>query len=212
MKTFRPYEPDQLLLMPPSLGDWVPEDHLARFVSDLVDTLDLSAIEDTYTEERGYPPYHPCMMVKVLLYGYCTGIYSSRRMAEKLVDSVAFRFLAAGNQPDFRTISDFRKRHEVALSGLFEQVLKVCRESGLVKLGRVALDGTKIKANASKHKAALEAEAREKARAEGKDPETAEPPAKAQRNFTDPESKIQKTHDGFIQGYNAQVAVDDTFQ
>src|SRR3989442_2741341 len=153
MKTFRPYEPDQLLLMPPSLADWVPEDHLARFVSDLVDTLDLSAIEDTYTEERGYPPYHPCMMVKVLLYGYCTGIYSSRRMAEKLLDSVAFRFLAAGNQPDFRTISDFRKRHEVALSGLFEQVLKGCRESGLVKLGRVALDGTKIKANASKHKA-----------------------------------------------------------
>jgi len=275
MKTFRPYEPDQLLLMPPSLGDWVPEDHLARFVSDLVDTLDLSAIEGTYTEERGYPPYHPCMMVKVLLYGYCTGIYSSRRMAEKLVDSVAFRFLAAGNQPDFRTISDFRKRHEVALSGLFEQVLKVCRESGLVKLGRVALDGTKIKANASKHKAmsysrmvekeaalrreikemfrqaeaidreedrrygpdrrgdelpeelarretrlkkireakaALEAEAREKAAAEGKDPKTAKPPAKAQRNFTDPESKIQKTNDGCIQGYNAQIAVDDAFQ
>ncbi|MGH9797924.1 MAG: IS1182 family transposase [Candidatus Polarisedimenticolia bacterium] len=275
MKTFRPYEPDQLLLMPPSLGDWVPEDHLARFVSDLADTLDLSAIEDTYLEERGYPPYHPCMMVKVLLYGYCTGIYSSRRMAEKLVDSVAFRFLAAGNQPDFRTISDFRKRHEVALSGLFEQVLKVCRESGLVKLGRVALDGTKIKANASKHKAmsyarmvekeavlrreikemfrqadaidreedrrygpdrrgdelpeelarresrlkkireakaALEAEARQKAAAEGKNPKEAKPPAKAQRNFTDPESKIQKTNDGFIQGYNAQIAVDDTFQ
>ncbi len=253
----------------------MPEDHLARFVSDLVDTLDLSAIEDTYTEERGYPPYHPCMMVKVLVYGYCTGIYSSRRMAEKLVDSVAFRFLAAGNQPDFRTISDFRKRHEVALSGLFEQVLKVCRQSGLVKLGRVALDGTKIKANASKHKAmsyarmveketelrrqikemfrqadaidreedrrygpdrrgdelpeelarretrlkkireakaALEAEARDKAVAEGKDPKTAKPPAKAQRNFTDPESKIQKTSDGFIQGYNAQIAVDDAFQ
>src|SRR6266540_6870465 len=102
MKTFRPYEPDQMLLMPPSLGDWVPEDHLARFVSDLVDTLDLSAIEDTYTEERGYPPYHPCMMVKVLVYGYCTGIYSSRRMAEKLVDSVAFRFLAAGNRKSTR--------------------------------------------------------------------------------------------------------------
>src|SRR5258706_12634764 len=93
------------------------------------------------------------MMVKVLVYAYCTEIYSSRRMAEKLVDSVAFRFLAAGNQPDFRTISDFRKRHEVALSGLFEQVLKVCRESGLVKLGRVALGGTKIKANASENKA-----------------------------------------------------------
>src|SRR6266446_3734987 len=153
MKTFRPYEPDQMLLMPPSLQDWMPEDHLARFVSDLVDTLDLSAIEEVYTEERGYPPYHPCMMVKVLLYAYCTGTYSSRRITEKLQDSVAFRFLAAGNQPDFRTVSDFRKRHGEALSGLFEQVLKVCREAGMVKLGRVAIDGTKVKANASKHKA-----------------------------------------------------------
>jgi transposase len=275
MKTFRPYEPDQLLLMPPSLADWVPEDHLARFVSDLVDTLDLSAIEDTYAEERGYPPYHPCMMVKVLLYAYCTGTYSSRRIAEKLRDSVAFRYLAAGNQPDFRTISDFRKEHEEALSGLFEQVLKVCRASGLVKLGRVALDGTKIKANASKHKAmsygrmvekekvlrkeiqtilrraeaadaeedqrfgsdrsgeelpaelarretrlkkireakaALEAEARAEAEGKGDDPETAKPSAKAQQNFTDSESRIQKTADGFIQGYNAQVGVDDLFQ
>jgi len=153
MKIFRPYEPDQMLLLPPSLSDWVPEDHLARFVGDLVDTLDLSAIEDTYDEERGYPPYHPHMMTKVLLYAYCTGTYSSRRMAAKLHDSVAYRFLAAGNQPDFRTVSDFRKRHEEALSGLFEQVLRICRESGLVKLGRVAVDGTKIKANASKHKA-----------------------------------------------------------
>src|SRR5213594_939280 len=275
MKIFRPYEPDQMLLLPPSLSDWVPEDHLARFVGDLVDTLDLSAIEDTYDEERGYPPYHPRMMTKVLLYAYCTGTYSSRRMAAKLHDSVAYRFLGAGNQPDFRTISDFRKRHEEALSGLFEQVLVICRESGLVKLGRVAVDGTKIKANASKHKAmsygrmtekeaelrrqikemfrqadaidreedrrygpdrrgdelpeelarretrlkkireakaALEAEACEKAAAEGKDPKTAKPPAKAQRNFTDPESKIQKTNDGYIQGYNAQIAVDDTFQ
>ena len=250
MKTFRSYEPDQMLLLPPSLQDWVPEDHLARFVCDLVDTVDLSAIENTYDEERGYPPYHPCMMVKVLLYAYCTGTYSSRRMAEKLRDSVAYRFLAAGNQPDFRTMSDFRKRHEEALSWLFEQVLVICRESGLVKLGRVAVDGTKIKANASKHKAmsyarmvekeaalrteikemfrqaeaidreedrrygpdrrgdelpeelarresrlkkireakaALEAEARKKAAAEGKDPKTAKPASKAQRNFTDPE-------------------------
>jgi len=275
MKTFRPYEPDQMLLMPPSLAEWVPEDHLARFVGDLLDTMDLSAIEDAYDEERGYPPYHPCMMTKVLLYAYCTGTYSSRRMAAKLHDSVAYRFLAAGNQPDFRTISDFRKRHEEALSGLFEQVLVICRESGLVKLGRVAVDGTKIKANASKHKAmsygrmaeqeaalkkeikemfrqaeatdreedcrygpdrrgdelpeelarresrlkkireakaALEAAARKKAAAEGKDPEQSKPAAKDQHNFTDPESKIQKTNDGFIQGYNAQVAVDETFQ
>src|SRR5213594_218035 len=152
-KTFRPYEQDQMLLMPPALSDWVPEGHLARFVSDLVDTMDLSAIEDTYTEERGFPPYHPRMMVKVLLYGYCTGTYSSRRIADKLVDSVAFRFLAAGNEPDFRTVSDFRKRHGAAMSGLFDQVLRLCREAGLVKLGKVAIDGTKVKANASKHKA-----------------------------------------------------------
>jgi transposase len=274
-KTFRPYEPNQLLLLPPSLQDWVPDGHLARFVSDMIDTLDLSEIEDAYTEERGYPPYHPCMMVKLLMYGYCTGTYSSRRIAAKLRDSVAFRVLAAGNEPDFRTISDFRKRHGAALTRMFDQVLQVCREAGLVKLGRVAIDGTKIKANASKHKAmsygrmkeketaiqrevremleraekidreedrlygpdrrgdelpaelatregrlkkireakaALEAEARRKAEAEGKDPRDAKPPDKAQRNFTDPESKIQKTSDGFIQGYNAQVAVDDLFQ
>lgn len=274
-KTFRPYEPDQQLLLPPSLQDWVPQGHLARLVSDVVDTLDLSAIEDSYDEERGYPPYHPTMMVKLLVYGYCTGVYSSRRVAGKLQDSVAFRFLAAGNEPDFRTISDFRKRHGQALAGLFDQVLEMCREAGLVKLGRVAIDGTKIKANASKHKAmsygrmkqkesearrlakewlrraeqadaeedrlygrdlrgdelppelanresrlkkireakaALEAEARRKAEVEGKDPKQAKPPDKAQYNFTDPESRIQKTSDGFVQGYNAQVAVDDEFQ
>jgi len=274
-KTFRPYEPNQLLLLPPSLQDWVPDGHLARFVSDMIDTLDLSEIEDAYSEERGYPPYHPCMMVKLLMYGYCTGTHSSRRIAAKLKDSVAFRVLAAGNEPDFRTINDFRKRHGAALKRMFDQVLQVCREAGLVKLGRVAIDGTKIKANASKHKAmsysrmkeketaiqrevremfdradkidreedrlygpdrrgdelpaelatregrlkkireakaALEAEARRKAEAEGKDPRNAKPPDKAQRNFTDPESKIQKTSDGFIQGYNAQVAVDDLFQ
>ena len=274
-KTFRPYDPDQLLLMPPALADWVPEDHLARFVSDVVDTLDLMAIEETYAEERGYPPYHPQMMVKVLLYGYCTGIYSSRKIARQLTDSVAFRFLAAGNQPDFRTVSEFRKRHGAALAGLFQQGLRLCRRVGLVKLGQVAVDGTKIKANASKHKAmsyrrmqeadaaltaevaellrraeaadhdedarygpdlrgdelpaelarresrlakireakaALEADARTQAQAEGKPPDDARPPDKAQRNFTDPESKIQKTSDGFIQGYNAQVAVDATAQ
>lgn len=110
-KTFRPYDPDQMLLMPPSLADWVPEDHVARFVRDVVEALDLTAIEDTYMEERGYPPYDPRMMVSVLLYAYCTGTYSARKIATKLVDSVAFRFLAAGNQPDFRTISEFRRRH-----------------------------------------------------------------------------------------------------
>jgi transposase len=270
-KTFRPYDPDQMLLMPPSLADWVPEEHLARFVRDIVETLDLSTIEDAYMEERGYPPYDPRMMVTVLLYAYCTGTYSSRKIAAKLVDSVAFRFLAAGNQPDFRTISEFRRRHGEVLAALFTQGLRLCRRAGLVKLGRVAIDGTKIKANASKHKAmsygrmrtqeaaleqevrtllqqagavdrdedarhgrdqrgdelpaelarresrlqkireakaALEAEARAAARAAGKPPDDATPTDKAQRNFTDPEAKIQKTSDGFIQGYNAQLAVD----
>jgi hypothetical protein len=207
----------------------------------------------------------------VLLYGYSTGVYSSRKIARQLTDSVAFRFLAAGNEPDFRTVSEFRKRHGVALAGLFQQVLRLCRRAGLVKLGQVAVDGTKIKANASKHKAmsyrrmqeteatlmaevaellrraeaadrdedarygaeqrgdelpaerarretrlakireakaALEAEARAPAQAAGKPPDDARPSDKAQRNFTDPESKIQKTSDGFIQGYNAQIAVD----
>jgi transposase len=152
-KAFRPFDRDQGLLMPPSLHDWVPEGHLARFIADVVDTLDLSAIEEAYTEERGYPPYHPRMMVAVLLYAYCTGTYSSRRIASRLVDSVAFRFLAADSHPDFRTISDFRKRHLVALAALFEQVLRLCQKAGLVKLGRVAVDGTRLKANASKHKA-----------------------------------------------------------
>ena len=270
-KTFRPFDRDQMLLMPPSLHDWVSEDHLARFVADVVEALDLSAIEATYTEERGYPPYHPRMMVGVLLYAYCTGTYSSRKIAAKLADSVAFRFLAAGNQPDFRTISEFRRRHGEALAALFTQGLRLCRKAGLVKLGRVAIDGTKIKANASKHKAmsygrmkqaeaalrhevaellrradaadreederygpdrrgdelpaelarresrraklraamtALEAEARADAAARGRDPDDAAPPDKAQRNFTDPASKIQKTSDGFIQGFNAQLAVD----
>src|SRR5438067_789892 len=152
-KTFRPYDPDQMLLMPPSLADWIPEDHLARFVRDVVEALDLRAIEEAYTEERGYPPYDPRMMVGVLLYAYCTGTYSARKIATKLIDSVAFRFLAAGNQPDFRTLSEFRRRHGDALAALFTQGLRLCRQAGLVKLGRVAVDGTKIKANASKHKA-----------------------------------------------------------
>ena len=256
-------------------GDWVPEDHLARFVSDLVDGLDLSAIEDTFEEERGYPPYHPRMMAKVLLYSYATGIYSSRRIARGLLDSVALRYLGAENTPDFRTISEFRRRHGKALSGLFSQVLRLCRRAGLVSLGRVAVDGTKIKANASKHKAmsygrmkdaesglagevdellqraeqtdrdedreygedkrgdelpeelrhresrlkkireamaSLEAEAKEKAKKEGKDPESAKPRGRAQRNFTDSESRIQKTSDGYVQGYNAQIAVDSQAQ
>ena len=153
-KTFRPYDPEQQLLLPAALQEWLPEDHLAYFISDVVDQLDLSAFTARYqAEQRGGPPYHPRMMVKVLLYGYCTGVPSSRRMAQRLHEDIAFRVLAANNTPDFRTISDFRKDHLAALAGLFHQVLELCREAGLVKLGHVALDSTKVRANASKHKA-----------------------------------------------------------
>lgn len=274
-KTFRPYEPDQIYLFPPSPRDWLPDDHLIFFLSDLVDTLDLSAIYGTYTEEKGYPPYHPLLMVKILLYGYARGIYSSRKLARACQEDVAFRVLCAGNQPDFRTISDFRKRHLKALADLFLQVLRLCQRSGMVKLGHVAIDGTKIKANASKHKAmsyarmqeeekrlkkeiaklmreseitdrsedrcygadkrgdelpeelahresrirkiqeakaALEAEARMAAAEAGADEievEEAEPAPKAQRNFTDPESRIMLSSDkAFVQAYNCQAAVD----
>jgi transposase len=144
----------QDLLLPPSLRDWLPEDHLAYFVSDVVDQLDLNAIESVYEEEeRGQPPYHPRMMTKILLYGYCVGVFSSRRMQKKLAEDVGFRVLAAGNEPDFRTISDFRKLHLPALQGLFEQVVQIALQAGTMKLGRVVLDGSKVKANASKHKA-----------------------------------------------------------
>jgi transposase len=153
-KEYRPYAPDQLLLLPPSLREWLPEDHLAYFISDLVDHFDLSAIEATYEDElRGGPPYHPAMMVKLVLYAYCTGVYASRRIHKRVHEDVAFRVLAAGNTPDFRTISEFRKRHLEALGALFRQVLTLAQEAGLVTLGHVALDGTKIRANASKHKA-----------------------------------------------------------
>lgn len=152
-KTFRPYEPDQAFLMPASLREWLPKGHLAYFVSELVDELDLSNIMSRYEEERGYPPYHPVMMVKVLLYAYCIGVPSSRKIAKRLEEDIGFRVLAANNTPDFRTISDFRKDHLQNLAGLFVQVLKMCRRAGMVKLGHVAIDGTKVKANASKHKA-----------------------------------------------------------
>jgi transposase len=275
-KTYKTYLPDQDLLLPPSLRDWLPENHLAYCVSDVVDQLDLSAIEAVYEEEdRGQPPYHPRMMTKILLYGYCVGVYSSRRIQKHLVEDVAFRVLAAGNQPDFRTIADFRKLHLRALEELFQQVLRLVLEVGALKLGRVALDGSKVRANASKHKAmsygrmeesekllrkevqkllkqaetadeeedkrygrdrrgdelpeelqrretriariqeakkALEERAREKAKSEGKDSQEAKPEAKAQYNFTDAESRIMKGSDGFVQGYNTQVAVEPLFQ
>lgn len=153
-KTYRDYEPDQLLLLPPSLRDWLPEGHLAFFISDTVDQLDISAIQNQYEEElRGYPPYHPRMMLKILVYGYCVGVRSSRKIARRVEDDVAFRFLSGGNMPKFRSIAEFRQRHLKAFKSLFLQVLLMCRENGLVKLGHVALDGTKVKANASKHKA-----------------------------------------------------------
>ena len=272
-KTYRPYLPDQDFLLPPSLQDWLPEGHLAYFVSDLVDQLDLSTITTTYEdEERGYPPYHPVMLTKVLVYGYCVGVFSSRRIQRRLGEDVAFRVLAAGNEPDFRTIADFRKRHLAALQGFFEQVLRLARELGAPRVGRVALDGSKVKANASKHKAmsfgrmrdkerqlrdevtqllaqadatdaaedaeygtegrgdelpaelqrresrlkrireaqrALEARAKAEAAAAGEPSKSAKPDPKAQYNFTDPESRIMKGPDGFVQAYNVQVAVDE---
>ena len=275
-KRYKTYEPEQSILFPPNIKDWLPEDHLANFVSDVVDQLDLSAIEAVYEKDlRGQPPYNPRMMTKLLLYGYCVGIFSSRRIQRALIEEIPFRVLAAGNQPDFRTISDFRKIHHPALQGLFEQVLGMALKAGAIKLGRVALDGSKIKANASKHKAmsyermtkqerqirkevrellkkaeqedaredklygrdrtgdelpeelrrretrlakireakrALEEEAKEKAKAEGKDPEKAKPEDKKQRNFTDPESRIMKGSDGFVQAYNGQAAVEQSFQ
>ena len=153
-KSYRPYDPDQQLLLPAALQQWLPDDHLAHFISDVVDELDLSEITAGYEREsRGGPLYHPRMMVKVLLYGYCVGVASSRRIAQRLHEDIAFRVLAANNTPDFRTISDFRKDNLRALSGLFVQVLALCRQAGMVKLGHVALNGTKVRANASRHKA-----------------------------------------------------------
>src|SRR5881628_3996236 len=153
-KTYRSYLPEQDLLLPPSLREWLPDDHLVYLVSDVVDQLNLSAIESVYEEDdRGQPPYHPGMMTRILLYGYCVGVFSSRQIQKKLVEDVGFRMLAAGNEPDFRTISDFRKLHLGALQGLFDQVLQIALQAGTMKLGRVVLDGSKVKANASKHKA-----------------------------------------------------------
>ncbi|WP_442810432.1 IS1182 family transposase [Streptomyces sp. NBC_01474] len=153
-KRFRAFDPHQALLLPPSLDDWLPEGHLARFVADLVDdVLDLGPVLADYTEKRGYPPYDPRLMVRLLIYGYTTGIRSSRAIERKGADDVAFRFLAAGQEPDFRSISRFRRRHLDALADLFTQSLHLAQKLGMVKMGRVALDGTKLQASASKHKA-----------------------------------------------------------
>ena len=153
-KRFRTYEPGQLMLLPPSIDDWLPEKHLARFLSETIDMMDIAVIQAPYERElRGYPPYHPRMMLNVLIYGYCMGIRSSRRLAQACVEDVAFRFLTANQLPDHRTISDFRKRHIEAFSELFLKVLMLCEGAGLAGVGHIALDGTKVPANASKHKA-----------------------------------------------------------
>ena len=303
MKTFKPYNPDQPFLLPPVLQDWLPEDHLAAFISEVVDAaLDLTPILATYEtgDGRGQPPYHPALMVKLLLYGYCTGKPSSRQIELATYEEIPYRVLAANQHPDHDTLAAFRQTHLPTLAALFIQVLRLCQRAGLVQLGHVALDGTKVLANASKHKAmsygrmpeaerkleqeiaallaeaqrvdaaedaqygkgrrgtalpaelarresrlakireakaALETEAKgeaataaEAAQAKrtererqtretgrpptGPDPTQATPKPKAQRNFTDPESRIMK--DGatksYVQAYNAQAAVDGTAQ
>ncbi len=153
-KGYRDYLPEQDLLLPPSLRDWLPENHLVYFVSDVVDQLDLTPIHAVYEKEnRGQPPYDPRLMTKLLVYGYCTGVFSSRRIQKRMREDIPFKVLAAGNEPDFRTISDFRKIHLASLKNMFEQVLAMALECGSIKLGKISLDGTKLKANASKHKA-----------------------------------------------------------
>lgn len=295
-KTFRVFDPEQGLLLPPSLDDWLPAEHLARFIAELVDEhLDLSRIHAAYTEVRGGPPYDPRLMVRILLYGYTTGVRSSRKLEAACEDVVAFRWLAAGSAPDYRAIARFRKRHLSALGHLFVAALALCQAAGMVRLGRVALDGTKVRANASKRKAmsyarmtekekilaaevsallaeaeridkaedtqfgkdrrgdelpaelarretrlvkireakaALEHQAAEaarddaerKSRQRGDDDDTttgngaaaaqqAVPKPKAQRNFTDPDSRIMLTGDGaFHQCYNAAAVVDADHQ
>lgn len=152
-KAFRPYDMDQQLLLPQDLREWLPTEHLALYVSDVVDQLDLVGIMRAYEDEmRGRPPYHPAMMIKLLVYGYCIGKTSSRKIERATHDDVAFRVLACNQHPDHDSIAEFRKRHLQELAKLFKQILQLCRRAGLVKLGHVAIDGTKIKANAAKRK------------------------------------------------------------
>lgn len=152
---YRAYQPEQSYLLPPSPNDWLPEKHLAFFIGEVVDELDLSTFyeRDEESDPRGNQPFHPAMMVKILIYAYATGTFSSRKIAQKIEEDVAFRVLAAGNFPQHRTICDFRREHLQTFIGLFTQVVKIAKNSGLIKLGRVAIDGTKVKANASRHKA-----------------------------------------------------------
>ena len=152
--TYRAYQPEQSYLLPPSPRDWLPEKHLAFFISDVVDEMDLSAFDERdQSDARGNQAFHPAMMLKILIYGYATGTFSSRRIAQKVEEDVAFRVLGAGNFPQHRTICDFRRDHLQEFIALFKQVVQIAKSSGLIKLGRVAIDGTKVKANASRHKA-----------------------------------------------------------
>ena len=155
MKSYRPWSPTQSFLLPPSPLEWLPEGHLAYFVLEVAQALDLAAIEDAIQEKdgRGERPYPPPMMVALLVYGYCVGVFSSRRLARATFEDVAFRVIAGGEHPHFTTMNQFRLEHREALSKLFVQVLRLCRKAGLVKLGHVAFDGSKVAANASKHKA-----------------------------------------------------------
>src|SRR5207237_1164663 len=199
-KGYRRYLTDQDLLLPPSLGEWVAEEHLVYFVSDVVDQLDLSAIHAVYGDEkRGQPPYDPRVMTKLLVYGYCTGVFSSRRIQKRLQEDIPFRVLAAGNEPDFRTISALRKIHMATMPGLFEEVQEEMRRRE-TRLAKIKLTKTVV-----------EQGAREKAVAEGKSAgadKRARPDYKDQYNFTDPESRIMKGAHGFVQGYNAQASVE----
>lgn len=271
MRPYHAYTPDQTFLLPPSLTELISPEDPVHMVRQVVEEVDLGAIHQAYRAERGRPPFHPQAMVGLLLYGACRGIYSSRRLAQACRQDIPFMYLVGMAQPDFRTIAVFRRRFRPVLQDLFRQVLGLCRNAGLVRLGHVSLDGTKVRANASKHKAMsygrmlvkeqaleeeirrwfeeaeaedatedaaygpdddgfslppelresqkrletiraakkrLEEEARAKAEGEGKDPEQAAPSERAQSNFTDPDSRIMHTPDGFQQCYNAQVAVD----
>lgn len=271
MRAYHEYTPDQSFLLPPSLDDLMDRDDPVRFLREVLPTLDLSAFHAAYRSERGRPPYDPEMMLGLLLYGHMRRIRSSRRLAEACRRDVSFMYLAGRARPDFHTISEFRKRFTEETKGLFVQVLRLCREAGLVRLGHISLDGTKLRANASKHKAMsygrmlsreqaleeevarwqeeaerqdreedelygrdddgyslppelreparrlqrireakarLERQAREKAEAEGQDPAEAVVAERAQTNFTDPDSRIMHTPDGFQQCYNGQAAVD----
>ena len=153
-KTYRSWNPNQQYLLPPSVQDWLPENDLVYFILDTVNELDISAITRKYEQEkRGFPPFHPRMMAVLLLYSYCRGIFSSRKIMLACQERISYKVIVGNDIPNFRTISDFRKLHLKELQQLFVQVLQLCQEAGLVKLGHIALDGTKIKANASRHKA-----------------------------------------------------------